>query len=115
MLEKAGVPVMLNELSSTVVFERPRDEAFVRKWQLACEGDIAHVVVMPNIGLDKLETFVADLITNRASVAVEATRQMAQMARLREASIDEEEGTARSSISDEEGITRSNNDKERVV
>ena len=35
---------MLNELSSTVVFERPREEAFVRKWQLACEGDIAHVV-----------------------------------------------------------------------
>lgn len=44
MLEKAGVRTMLNELSSTVVFERPREEAFVRKWQLACEGDIAHVV-----------------------------------------------------------------------
>ena len=34
MLEKAGVKVMLNELSSTVVFERPREEAFVRKWQV---------------------------------------------------------------------------------
>ena len=55
MLEKAGVRTMLNELSSTVVFERPREEAFVRKWQLACQGDIAHVVVMPNITLDKLE------------------------------------------------------------
>jgi hypothetical protein len=49
---------MLNELSNTVVFERPREEAFVRKWQLACEGDIAHVVVMPNIDIDKLEEFV---------------------------------------------------------
>ena len=29
--------VMLNELSSTVVFERPTEEAFVRKWQLACQ------------------------------------------------------------------------------
>ena len=38
---------MLNELSSTVVFERPTEEAFIRKWQLACEGDIAHVVVRP--------------------------------------------------------------------
>ena len=112
MLEKAGVRVMLNELSSTVVFERPREEAFVRKWQvrcaggggrsvvgkplallpmqrwpaalpasllrscsphpprlprpqLACEGDIAHVVVMPNITIRKLETFVQELVESR--------------------------------------------------
>ncbi len=37
MLERAGVRVMLNELSSTVVFERPQEEPFVRKWQLACQ------------------------------------------------------------------------------
>jgi len=37
MLERAGVKVMLNELSSTVVFERPLEEPFVRKWQLACQ------------------------------------------------------------------------------
>lgn len=49
MLEKAGVKCMLNELSSTVVFERPEEEEFIRKWQLACEGSIAHVVVMPNV------------------------------------------------------------------
>lgn len=85
MLQQAGVPVMLNELSSTVVFERPRDEAFVRKWQLACEGDIAHVVVMPNIGLDKLEAFVADLISCRARTATEATRLMVENARALEA------------------------------
>ena len=38
MLERAGVRMMLNELSSTVVFERPTEEAFVRKWQLACQA-----------------------------------------------------------------------------
>lgn len=65
MLEKGGVKTMLNELSSTVVFERPREEAFVRKWQLACEGDIAHVVVMPNITIRKLETFVQELVESR--------------------------------------------------
>ena len=58
MLLSAGIKTMLNELSNTVVFERPMEEDFVRKWQLACEGDIAHVVVMPNIGIDKLEEFV---------------------------------------------------------
>lgn len=30
----------------------------MRKWQLACQGDIAHVVVMPNITILKLEEFV---------------------------------------------------------
>lgn len=37
MLDHSGIKCMLNGLSSTVVFERPKDEAFVRKWQLACE------------------------------------------------------------------------------
>ena len=65
MLQRAGIRTMLNELSSTVVFERPTELAFIRKWQLACEGDIAHVVVMPNITIDKLETFVQALIESR--------------------------------------------------
>lgn len=70
MLEKAGIRTMLNELSSTVVFERPEEEEFIRKWQLACEGDIAHVVVMPNITVPKLETFVAELIESRKRMAL---------------------------------------------
>ena len=81
MLEKAGIKTMLNELSSTVVFERPLEERFVKKWQLACQGDIAHVVVMPNITLDKLEVFVQDLIQSRARVSVAAMKQIAADAR----------------------------------
>ena len=147
MLEGAGIKCMLNELSSTVVFERPTEEAFIRKWQLACEGrehdrslaycvrvnsthdavrrifaqiacfsltflsvwrscpdplyavfglsvfgsltsvhaiaagTIAHVVVMPNISIDKLETFVAELIESRSRVAVAAARSLAASAR----------------------------------
>ncbi|GAQ86494.1 serine decarboxylase [Klebsormidium nitens] len=57
---------MLNELSSTVVFERPPEEAFVRKWQLACQGPIAHAVVMPNVSVDTLEEFVEELVESRA-------------------------------------------------
>ncbi|KAL3157766.1 hypothetical protein ABBQ32_012192 [Trebouxia sp. C0010 RCD-2024] len=81
MLEKVGIKTMLNELSSTVVFERPQEETFVKKWQLACQGDIAHVVVMPNITLEKLETFVQDLIQSRARVSVAAMKQIAADAR----------------------------------
>lgn len=65
-LWQAGISAMLNELSSTVVFERPLDEEFVRRWQLACEGNIAHVVVMPNVTIEKLDIFLNELIEKRS-------------------------------------------------
>ncbi|KAK9111258.1 hypothetical protein Scep_018777 [Stephania cephalantha] len=64
-LQDAGIGAMLNELSSTVVFERPQDEEFVRRWQLACQGNIAHVVVMPSVTIEKLDTFLGALVQNR--------------------------------------------------
>ncbi len=44
-------------------------------------GSIAHVVVMPNISIDKLEVFVAELIQSRSRVAVAAARSLAASAR----------------------------------
>lgn len=82
MLHEAGISTMLNELSSTVVFERPEEEDFVRKWQLACESDIAHVVVMPNISIEKLEVFVQELIESRARMAAQKAMSVAKEALL---------------------------------
>ena len=65
LLFSQGIRTMLNERSSTVVFEKPRSEKFVRKWQLACQGDIAHVVVMPIITKEKIEAFVKELCETR--------------------------------------------------
>lgn len=86
MLQQCGIKTMLNDLSNTVVFERPKEEAFVRKWQLACEGDIAHVVVMPNINIDKLEEFVQDYVNSRARVAIAGAKRIANEARAAESS-----------------------------
>ncbi len=86
MLEQAGVKTMLNELSNTVVFERPREESFVRKWQLACEGDIAHAIVMPNITLDTLEQFTSELVSSRARMAIAAAKRVVNEARAQEGS-----------------------------
>lgn len=61
-LSRAGISCRLNDLSSTVVLERPIDDAFVKRWQLACEEDIAHVVVMPNVTRHKINQFVEELI-----------------------------------------------------
>jgi len=56
-----GFACRLNDLSSTVVLERPVEDAFVKRWQLACEEDIAHVVVMPNVTPSKIDVFVKDM------------------------------------------------------
>ena len=69
-LKSAGILCRLNDLSCTVVMERPVDEAFVRKWQLACEGDIAHVVVMPNVTAKKIDLFVEEFANQRDQCGV---------------------------------------------
>ena len=56
---------MLNDNSNTVVLERPDSENFVQKWQLACQGNIAHVVVMPNVTKEKILVFVRDLVASQ--------------------------------------------------
>lgn len=61
----AEMSCRLNDLSSTVVLERPMDDAFVKRWQLACEEDIAHVVVMPNVTREKIDQFVKELIEQK--------------------------------------------------
>ncbi|GMI46304.1 hypothetical protein TrCOL_g2776 [Triparma columacea] len=59
-LTAAGITCRLNDLSSTVCLERPMDENFIKRWQLACEDDIAHVVVMPNVTREKIDVFVKE-------------------------------------------------------
>lgn len=39
-LNKRGVKAYRNRGANTVTFPRPRCEKMVRKWQLACEGEI---------------------------------------------------------------------------
>merc|ERR1719203_2223482 len=56
-----GMTCRLNDLSCTVVLERPLDDKFIKRWQLACEEDIAHVVVMPNVTRNKIDQFVSEL------------------------------------------------------
>ncbi|MCD7464058.1 hypothetical protein HAX54_051986 [Datura stramonium] len=64
-LQQAGISVMLNELSIIVVLERPRDHEFVRRWQLSCVRDMAHVIVMPGITRETLDSFINDLLQQR--------------------------------------------------
>jgi len=69
-LTEAGISCRLNDLSSTVVLERPMDDKFIKRWQLACEEDIAHVVVMPNVTINKIDKFVEELSQSRAKYGI---------------------------------------------
>jgi histidine decarboxylase len=60
-LLQAGSSAMLNDFSNTVVFEKPEKE-LCHKWQLATQGDLAHVVVMQNFDQDKIDNFLDELL-----------------------------------------------------
>ncbi len=71
-LAELGLDPLLNAFSNTVVFRKPAAD-LCRTWQLATQGDLAHVVVMQNIGRDKLDVLLGDLSAARdrqPSVAV---------------------------------------------
>ena len=54
-----GVPVLRNPHALTVVFPKP-EERIVRTYQLPCDGDLAHAIVMPSVTDALLDRFVAD-------------------------------------------------------
>ncbi|RDY07581.1 Serine decarboxylase, partial [Mucuna pruriens] len=64
-LRDAGIGAMLNEFSNIVAFERPPDEDFIRRWNLACNGKIAHVLVMQHVTIEMLDSFVAEFLQKR--------------------------------------------------
>lgn len=56
-----NIPAFCNAFSNVVFFARPHDGSIIHKWQLAAEGEQAHVVVMPHVTIDKLKCFVSDI------------------------------------------------------
>ncbi|KAH0642585.1 hypothetical protein KY290_034167 [Solanum tuberosum] len=69
-LRNSGISAMLNEHSITVVFERPLEQEFIHKWQLSCERDMTHVVVMPGVTTQMLDNFVIESGGKDIEVAV---------------------------------------------
>ena len=54
-----GIPAWRHRNSATVVFPRPRQEVF-RKWQMAPEGEIAHIITMPHVTREMIDEMVDD-------------------------------------------------------
>jgi histidine decarboxylase len=58
-LRLMGAPVLRNPLSLTIVFPAP-SEAIIGKYQLAAAKGRAHAIVMPNVGDELIDRFLAD-------------------------------------------------------
>ena len=62
-MKELNISCFKNNLSNTVIFQKPSFK-LIKKWQLACTGNIAHVVVMPSVTKEKLDEFINDLIND---------------------------------------------------
>jgi histidine decarboxylase len=60
-LRDAGVPVLLNPHSLTVLFPQPSED-IVKHYQLACNADDAHAIIMPSVTEHLLGRFTADYL-----------------------------------------------------
>lgn len=61
VLKQAGVPVLCNPYSLTVVFPQPSEE-IVNKFQLACNCGEAHAIMMPNVTDALIGQFLASYL-----------------------------------------------------
>jgi histidine decarboxylase len=60
-LQKNNIQYLLNPYSITVVIPKPNEE-IIKKYQLACKDEMAHVVVMQHVSRNVLHELVEDLI-----------------------------------------------------
>lgn len=58
-LADKGIKAWRNKHSITVVFPRPC-EKLIHKWQIAIQGDTAHIITMPQVTKDQVNKFIAD-------------------------------------------------------
>ena len=65
-LKKINWPAWSNSYSNIVVIKRPEEE-LIRKWQLATEKLISHLILMPGVTQEMIDAFLDDLQSSRFS------------------------------------------------
>jgi histidine decarboxylase len=58
--KKIGISAWRNPFAITVVFPKP-PESILEKWQIAVQGDLAHIIMMQNITTQQIDEVVADI------------------------------------------------------
>ncbi len=54
-----GIPAWRHRNSVTVVFPRPPEDV-IRKWQMAPEGEVAHIITMPHVTREMIDELVSN-------------------------------------------------------
>ena len=62
-----GIPAWRNDNSITVVFPKG-PEAVMSKWQIALQGDIGHILVMPHVAQQQIDQLLADMVEAKEEV-----------------------------------------------
>lgn len=68
-LKTQGFNPFLNPYSNTVVFDKPREDFLVQKYQLATKGNRAHAIMMQNHSREFIDSFVKELSVTFALAA----------------------------------------------
>jgi histidine decarboxylase len=56
-----GIPAWSNENAITVVIPK-MPQSIQLKWQLATEGDITHIICMPNVTIQQIDELICDIV-----------------------------------------------------
>ncbi len=59
--KQVGIDAWRNPNSITVVFPRCAEEV-LKKWQIALQQDIAHIIAMPHVQKQQIDTLIADIV-----------------------------------------------------
>lgn len=65
-MNEAGIPAWKNSHSLTVVFPRPSMD-LIRKWSLAPQGDIVHVITVSHITRDTIDRIIEDILQDKTT------------------------------------------------
>ncbi|MEM0969037.1 MAG: pyridoxal-dependent decarboxylase, partial [Verrucomicrobiota bacterium] len=58
---RAGIPAWRNPSAITVVIPRPT-EAIARRWQIAVEDEIGHLICMPSLRKEDIDRFIQEML-----------------------------------------------------
>jgi histidine decarboxylase len=72
-LNEAGCHAWRHPVSNTVVFDRP-PAAVTQQWQLACHGELSHVITMPHVTEACIDRLITDLVNAQMPAMPELER-----------------------------------------
>ncbi len=70
--QEIGIQAWRNNHAITVVFPALKHAALLEKWQIATGGGVSHIICMPGVHKEKIDEFVADILTLEANTLLEA-------------------------------------------